>query len=298
MNAVTIKIIAAADIVREVPMEVFEALPIYNHPEFLNIIAPKRSFYARILNSKGNIAYFPFAGQNLIFKWRVFQISFCQKFKPFSIKGEPDAEHWNIWLKFLKGKTINARWPTPDLPNFVSALHPKAKIKINQILYLNKDFQVLTNDWKPNRKSALNKSKHLIVKQQTDIDFTNALQTCISKSGMNRWKPSKREIKIIERISSNTFLKNQIMRFSVLDKEQILNSVLLIKWAGSVHYLVSVSSNEGYKLEALTRFFYHFLESNSGQHLTFDFEGSSISGIQQFYFSLGAIAEQYFVIES
>ena len=292
-----IEIIQAAKILKEIPLEFFELLPIYNHPNFLQLVAPGKSFYAKATNSKGQIAYFPFAGQNLILKWRIFQIAFCQKFKPFYLNGEPDSEHWHIWLEFLKEKTINCQWPTEFLPEFTGGELIKIENKTNQILSLDSDFESLMVNWKSNRKSALNKSKRLTVSIQNDLDFMIGLRKSLSYSENKRWKPTEKEIHIAGKISDSDFFKHSIYRYAVLENDQILNSVLLLKWNGRIHYLFSFSSDEGFKKEALSRFFYCFLESQSNQKTIFDFEGSSIPGISSFFSSLGGVSENYFVLK-
>jgi hypothetical protein len=293
-----IEIIPVAKILTEVPLEVFKTLPVYNHPLFLQLVAPNKSFYAKATKSKGQSAFFPFAGQNLILKWRVFQIAFCQKFQAFTLDGDPDADHWQIWFDFLKEKVIKCQWPIGILPEIVLEGFGKAEIKTNQILNLETDFDSLLSKWKPNRKSALNKSKTLMVKQQNHADFMKGLKISVANKSSNRWKPSEKEIKIAEKISTSDFFKNDLLRFSVIENEDTLNSVLLLKWAGRFHYLFSFSSEQGLKKEALTKFFLNFLETQSNQKMLFDFEGSSIPGIQNFFTSLGAHSENYMVIKN
>ncbi len=282
----------------EVPLEIFKNLPVYNHPLFLQLVAPNKSFYAKATNSKGQSAFYPFAGQNLILKWRVFQIAFCQKFQAFSLNGEPQPEHWQIWFNFLREKAIRCQWPIGILPENVSEVFGKAEIKTNQILNLDSDFDSLISNWKPNRKSALNKSKTLIVRQQNHADFMKGLKVSVANASINRWKPSEKEIKIAEKISTSDFFKNDLLRFSVFENEDTLNSVLLLKWAGRFHYLFSFSSEQGLKKEALTKFFLHFLKTQSNQKMLFDFEGSNIPGIQNFFTSLGALSENYTVLKN
>jgi hypothetical protein len=293
-----IEIIPLAKILMEIPLEIFQTLPVYNHPIFLQLVAPNKSFYAKTTDSEGKTTFFPFAGQNLILKWRVFQIAFCQKFQAFSLTGEPEPEHWQIWLDFLKEKTINCQWPTATLTEFVSEAKLRLDAKTNQILNLDSDFQSLFSLWKPNRRSALNKSKGLLISQQNHSDFIQGLKTSMAKANANRWRPSEKEIKIAEKISGSEFFKNDLLRFSILENGETLNSVLLLKWAGRFHYLLSFSSEQGFKKEALTKFFLHFLESHSNQKMLFDFEGSSIPGIRNFFTSLGALSENYTVIKN
>jgi len=292
-----IEIIPRSKILEEIPLSVFDYLPLYNHPNFLQLVAPNRSFYAKITTNNGSLAFFPFTGQNLIIKWRIFQISFCQKFKPFSINGEPNVEHWQVWLNFLKTNTISCQWPTEILPPPEKIELIKYETKINQILNLESDFKILLGNWKSNRKSALNKSKELNVSQLNSLEFIDGVKTSISFHDNKRWKPTENEISILRKISNSEFFKDHIIRYAVLDKNQILNTVLLLKWAGRYHYLFSFSTEKGFRKEALTKFFFQFMNLQANQKMIFDFEGSSIPGIKAFFGSLGGMTEDYKVIK-
>jgi len=294
----SLKIIKASEILSEISEAEFTSLPLYNHPQYLNLIAPGKVFYAKISNQKGQDAYFPFSGQNLILKWRIFQIPFCQKFEPFGIENRPDIEHWALWFQFMETKCLKSLWPSGYIPENFQAKNQKVQIKTNQYFDLSPNFETILASWKSNRRSALNKSKDLIFNRVDQNEFEKGLLSSLEQPPANRWKPSKKELASLFRLSSSTFFSNHIERYQILKSSSVLTSVLLLTWHDRVHYLFSYSSEDGLKREAPTRFFSEIIKGKAKQKILFDFEGSSIEGIQNFFNSLGAISENYYLLKT
>jgi hypothetical protein len=84
-----------------------------------------------------------------------------------------------------------------------------------------------------------------------------------------------------------------VHRFAVMDGKDYLSLVLVLKWGNRWHYLFSQSSERGFQCDSLTRFFYYFLQTYAGKPEIFDFEGSSIPGVNAYFTSLGAETELY-----
>jgi hypothetical protein len=288
-------IIKAKDILKEVPLNWFAGSSLYNHPVFLSTIAPGKCFYARIADPKGLVAFFPFAGQNLYFKWRVFQVGFCQKYDPFCQEGQPNAHHWECWFRFLAQKTLNPKWPVGFLPSYPIDNSLSAQPKNNQYFQLGGNIESVISHWKQNRKQALNKSKALNTRQVSHSDFFELLLQIVNSPGQI-WKPVKKEISILNSLSKSDDFSKSIYRFVVFDDQEPLSAVLVLKWADRLYYLFSISSRTGFKKEALTRIFYEMISVFLSQDLVFDFEGSSIPGVRDFFSSLGGVSETYHVI--
>jgi hypothetical protein len=268
----------------------------YNQPEFLELVAPGKGFYAAVPNDMGHIAWFPFTGQNLLLKWRVFQVPFCQRFEPFSIEGKPDFTQWKNWFSFLQKNTIQLHWPFEADEATVQNSQINCQMKTNQFLSLRFKADFLIGQWKQGRKSALKKSEPLTVAKPDAATFRKHLDQITGNTDSKGWVPSDKEKVAILRISDSVFYAGNIKRFAVMDGDEVLCLVLLIDWKGRFHYLFSVSSSEGFSKDALTRFFFDFIHQNAEKEAIFDFEGSSLPGVNAFFKSLGAEEEKYWLV--
>ncbi|HOY95389.1 MAG TPA: hypothetical protein PK509_06615 [Catalimonadaceae bacterium] len=289
------EIIACSKLPDFVPEERIRQLGLYNQPEFLDLVAPGKSFLARIKNSRGEDAWFPFTGQDWLLKWRIFQVPYCQRFQPFTETGSPDAEHWNIWLSFLANQTFQCHWPFDASSISDDVQNPKFHPKTNQYFSLKSSVEEILKRWKPGRKSALRKSEHLSVVSLSATKFKTALQSMIKAGQFKGWVPDEKEAKSILSISDSVFFENNLHRMAVQDESGTRSLALLLFWNGRYHYLFSVTSARGFETDSLTRFFHEFILRHAGEDAVFDFEGSGIPGVHTFFKSLGAEEESYFV---
>jgi len=276
--------------------ETWTALPLYNQPEFLDLVAPGKGFFARIEDRTGVVAWFPFTGQKILWKWRIFQVGFCQRFEPFSEKGTLDSEHWAIWFLFCKTQTFQCRWPFSGTDG--QGLNEIGlQIKVNQILPLNQPFSQILSNWKPGRRGALTKSQELTIEAIKSADFGKCLQMLLKATSDNRWKPSGKEQATILKIAHSPHFAEHLIFLRAIENGMDVSLVLILRWKNRFHYLFSLSSDAGLKQDAITRIFYNFFEQQSGTDFIFDFEGSSLPGVHAFFKSFGAGEEDYFLIQ-
>jgi hypothetical protein len=287
------EIVSVRNLRNLVSEERLRQLGLYNQPEFLELVAPGKSFVARIQNGRGEDAWFPFTGQDWLWKWRMFQVPYCQRFQPFTISGFPDGENWNNWISFLESQTFQCHWPFAASSVSAEVQNPKFYPKTNQFFSLKSSADEILKRWKPGRKSALRKSEHLSVMQLPAAEFRTALQTMIKACTFKGWVPDEKETKSILSISNSVFFENNLHRLAVQDESGTLSLALLLFWNGRYHYLFSVTTARGF--ETLTRFFHEFILRHAGEDAVFDFEGSGIPGVHSFFKSLGAEEESYFV---
>ncbi len=288
-------IIPVRNLLSSISEERLRQLGLYNQPEFLELVAPGKSLVARIQNSRGEDAWFPFTGQDWLLKWRIFQVPYCQRFQPFTEIGSPDAEHWNTWLSFQENQTFQCHWPFDASSNSAEVPNPKFHPKTNQFFSLKSSAEEILKRWKPGRKSALRKSEHLSVVSLSATEFKTALQSMIAAGQFKGWVPDEKETRSILSISDSVFFENNLHRMAVQDESGTLSLALLLLWNGRYHYLFSVTSARGFELDSLTRFFHEFILRHAGEDAVFDFEGSGIPGVHSFFKSLGAEEESYFV---
>jgi hypothetical protein len=276
------------------PMEKIRELSLYQQPEFLDIVAPDKAWVAKMGDTSW---YFPFCGDKWLWRWRVFQVAYCQRLDPVPGPEAQKETAWNSWMLFLKD-TWMCKWSTGSLPPG-SGMYPGLHFvpKTNQFLPLDVDFSSLMGKWKSGRKSALKKSEALDVRQLDAGEFRTAFRQIYNQPSGKAWRPTDREERILLQLSSDTFFQNHLRRFAVFSDNEPLCLVLLLRWKERDHYLFSMSSDRGFQMDALTRFFYSYFQSEAGKKRIFDFEGSSLPGVKAFFQSLGADEEAYGVWE-
>ena len=242
------------------------------------------------------MAWFPFTGQNLLLKWRIFQVGFCQRFEPFSEMGVPDPEHWAIWFQFCKTRTFQCHWPFSHI-NGQDFNQPGLQKKVNQVLPLDRPFSQILSNWKPNRRGTLAKSQALVVESITAVEFGKCLQPLLKATSSNRWKPTEKEQGTLLKLAGSTCFAEQLIFLRALENGKEVSLVLILKWKNRFHYLFSLSSDAGLKQDAITRVFYYFFEQHAETDFIFDFEGSSLPGVHAFFKSFGAGEEDYFLVQ-
>ena len=288
---VAVHCIPAAKANQHIGLQVFEYLPLYNHPDFINASARGHGWYAKVQAGVLAPAYFPFTGEKWFWRWRIYQTPFCQRFTPFCLEGEVAEEHWVAWFDWLKKNTWACHWA-----HSLSGFGAEVLLKRNQFFSLNHNAQTIMGQWKGNRKSALGKGKLVQIAELDHPLFLGELKRMRKALLSKQWRPSHKEIKILRRISQLEVGGMAIHRFGMYNGSHCLALVLVVFWAGRFHYLFSLSSPTGLAQEAITRFFYHFIEIHQQKPYIFDFEGSNLEGVASFFRSFGASEELYGVL--
>ncbi len=89
--------------------------------------------------------------------------------------------------------------------------------------------------------------------------------------------------------------KGQLICNDALNKQgEIIATNVYIKDAKRIYHLLPSSTKEGKKLAAMHYLIDNEITKNAGSNYVFDFEGSDIKGVQQFYLQFGAIPQPYF----
>lgn len=287
MEAKTSVQVIPADRIRElVPQTLFSE--IYNLPEFMLAVAPSESWYARIDDPEFGTAYFPFTGQKWLWKWRLFQASFCQRFSPISTQGLVHSQHWKSWKNWLENHCWFGSWSFFPY----DALEGGKKSR-NQFFNLDYTAAQLVQNWKPNRRQALQKSAECSVKALGFTDFFGELKLILNTNLKSKWSPSFKEIQILRRISKLEIPDFECFHFGVFFKEKCVALIQLVRYRNRLYYLFSLSSPLGLGMESMTHFFWHAIHMFAERPLIFDFEGSNIPGVYSFFRSLGGIEEHY-----
>ena len=147
--------------------------------------------------------------------------------------------------------------------------------------------------WKKGRRSALLKSEQLRTEILSETEFRTALININNAGTGTGWSPDSFQKAAILRISEAPESRQLVERYGIFEGKNCLSLVLLMNWRNRIHFLFSQSSARGFEKDSLTRFFHWLTVLKAGREGIFDFEGSSLPGVNAFFRSLGADEETY-----
>lgn len=284
-----ISVIPAKEIRGFLSHDRFEEL--YHLPEFMQAVAARESWYALVKLPNGETAFFPFTGQKWLWKWRIYQASFCQRFAVIGESGPPTEAHWKIWLQWLDEKTWFCHWSF-----FPYQLRHGSRTKVNQYFSLEPHSHQILANWKSNRKQGLKKSIGCELKLLENHSFFQEVKRLKNQIVGSNWQPSEKEILALKRISDIKLPDFKVFTYGVFHHDHCICLVLISRFKSKFHYLFSLSSPYGLAKEASSFFFQQFILEYAGQNAIFDFEGSSIPGVNAYFRSLGGLEEHYGII--
>ena len=91
--------------------------------------------------------------------------------------------------------------------------------------------------------------------------------------------------------------KNQLICKNALNKKgEIIATIVCLKDASRIYNLLPSSSREGKEISAMHMLLDTIISENAQSNYIFDFEGSDIKGVQQFYLQYGATLQPYYRI--
>lgn len=287
MSRPEVEILPAAEMEKEVSAHRLETLSLYSQPWFLEAVAPSKGWFAKV-KLQQQTAYFPFCGQRFLWKWRLFQPPFCQRFEPFSQQDEVASDLWQVWFRFLEENVWKGDWPFSISHSNTSNFNVKEKI--NYIFPLSESLEEMLGRWNSKSRNSFRKSEGLQVHKIDNLRFISLVQGFMS-DGESLWRPTGKEFTLLQQVLQAGGSKGEA--YAVFCKGKPLSVSLMFPWNGRYHYLFGISNSEGRSRESMPFFFRTFLEIKCGEKKTLDFEGSSLPGVAAFFRSLGGQPEMY-----
>ncbi|MBN2777343.1 MAG: hypothetical protein JXR36_06860 [Bacteroidales bacterium] len=170
--------------------------------------------------------------------------------------------------------------------------HQTNNLKPNFILELQSSFEEISNNFSKNCNRNIKKAKEIEQTVFKDNDFDNF--KTFTENNLN-FTPPKGFLSalntLLQRIKNEHFAEI----WSVNDEQtnQIIASVLILRWKNRIYYLMPSSSELGKQNFAMYLILAEIIRQNSNTPTILDFEGSSIEGVARFYKGFGAIPEYY-----
>jgi hypothetical protein len=168
------RILRPEEIIKILSESILRLQPLYNQPEFSDLIKPGKLRFGQLIH-KNETIFFPFTGDVFLWKWRIFQLPYCQQFSPFSASEiQFNTESSTLWLEWLREKSYSCQWAFPQME--INPAIKGIRTKTNQYLDLEKTAEEIFSSWKKGRFNSLSKSSEFETIELDHAQFKKFLE--------------------------------------------------------------------------------------------------------------------------
>ncbi len=193
-----------------------------------------------------------------------------------------DAIPRDFAMLFLKGNECNR----------ISNLNEVVvRQRSNYVLDLNRDYEFIFSNFSKSLRKRIRKSKdYYEVIESTDVDmlvdyYQNELQSIV---GLNEDQFIK-----ARRLFDYLLISGFGHIYTASCENEIDGVLLVLQYQNRMINLFGVSNSSGRQHFAMHLILNHLIEQNANRNIIFDFEGSDIKGVKEFYKSFGPERKVY-----
>lgn len=261
---------------------------VYAYSWYLDIMT-NRSWSALVFGDYQ--AVFPVFSKEFLLLPYATQPYLCQQLGVFSIHDRDIKDFVTVIIRFLKTKFIKTDFLIN--PHFVQSadLIPK----VNHILYLNKPYTNLYDDYNRNTKRNLKKSLECVIeiKETTDVkEFVSFLEI------YDKSKIIKSINGQISALVSFVLDNNSGKILIAKDDSEILAACFYIESGDRIYFLLCGSSFKGTEHKSMYALIDFIIKKYAQSFKILDFTGSNIENIARRNIGFGAIDETYFHLKT
>ncbi len=170
----------------------------------------------------------------------------------------------------------------------------KIREKTNYIIDLNKPFIDILKCFRKDLKISLEKCKYTFFDYIKHINIETAIEMYQNQYGSKLKSISNKDYqKLISYCNNNK--SNCFTRSIVNERNEILAIALILKDEKRLYNIANTVSEKGREMNANHFLLSKIIEEFSEQPLSFDFEGSVIPGVKEFYTAFGPYKETYYL---
>ncbi|MBY0427560.1 MAG: hypothetical protein K2Q22_18130 [Cytophagales bacterium] len=163
------------------------------------------------------------------------------------------------------------------------------------VIEKSKEIGEIEQGFNENLRRKLTKAKRELTIEYSD-DFNSFLNLLDKTANRNDIKKNYPRVVLFE-LENQCKIRGYRIILNVFDKEKNHHSSLYLVWDNdSVWYIMSGTSSEYLNSNSLALSIWEGIQFANKRQLNFDFEGSMIEGIEQFFRSFGAVQKPYFYI--
>jgi hypothetical protein len=225
-------------------------------------------------------------------------ITYCYSpafIQQLGIIGKFNTEDAGNIIRTIKNKYKYGSLQFNFLNNFSSIAENGAE-KINYIIDLNRPFKDIAKKFRKDLKVSLEKCKYELFDYIKNIDIKTAIEMYQNHYGSRLHNMTNKDYKNLFSYC-NLNINNRANCFTrsiVNEKNDILAIALLIKDEKRLYNIANTVSTKGREIHANHFLLSKIIEEFSEQQLIFDFEGSTIPGVKEFYTAFCPEEETYF----
>lgn len=261
---------------------------IYAYSWYLDIVT-KQKWELLVLNNYEAVMPLPFARlKRALFIKKITQPLFCQQLGVFSLS-ELNQDTFNLFIKNYK-KLLIFKYQFNHFNNtFLKELSPIIN-KVNYELNLNKPYSEIRLKFNKNLNRNLKKASKNKLKITQDIEISQFLDF---KDQHKTHKISKGNYSLMKRLLTQIIQLKAGNFYGVLFNNKIIAIGFFVFSNNRIIHLFSASSKQGKIVAGIPFLFDYLIQKHANTNLIFDFEGSMITGVAQFFKSFGAMNNSY-----
>jgi hypothetical protein len=257
---------------------------IYGFSWYLDIVAD--NWDALVLDDY--VAVMPLPWKQKFFLKYVAQPYFCQQLGIFS-KTSLSMKTQEEFIKMIPSKFVKVALSF-NAGNFFNLKMTK---KDNYILKLDKDITETINLFNKNRKRDYKKGTSSSFTFDKNVDSTEFLKFYLKHD--QNYQEIKGLTDVLQKITTSK--KSEIKYFGLRKDDVLMSCALILVGEKRVTYLAPVSNNFAKKNGGATFLLAEIFNLYVGKKYVFDFEGSMVKGVANFYKSFGAEKENYYFLK-
>lgn len=234
-------------------------------------------------------------------KWGIrylYQPAFLQQggiFFKIALNDETIQQFFKIVLTSFKFAEVTGNYLNASLQQLPFL---KTNSCNNFIINLKQSYAAIYTNYSFSCKKSLKRIKKFRLQYQLSDDFASIIQLYKKLYGKRLPHILNRDYTNFKKLCIGlTPQQNLITRQVYTAKDELLCAVILLKDDNRLYNIISCITDAGKKLEANYFLYDHIFQEFSEQELIFDFEGSDITGIANFYSKFNPENQPYLFIK-
>jgi len=260
------------------------ALP-YGCSWYLDIVA-NQQWDALVLDDYAAVFPLPFR-----IKWGipiVYQPFFTQQLGLFVT----DAEQLNQLPACIK-KIPAKFWKVHLHANALNRL-PNATHRVTYHIPLNRDYAAIHHEYGSVVVKNLKRIRNVGLTAESSSDIPTFLRFMREHLGDKLADIRPRDFDMLERLLQELIIRKKgFIRYALDSDGQRIGALFITKSHRFAIYLLAASTMKGKKLNAMTFLIDDVIKDLAGKEMVFDFEGSMIPGIANFYQNFGGVEQKF-----
>lgn len=169
-------------------------------------------------------------------------------------------------------------------------------LRMNYVLKLNADYEVLYAAYRDNIKRNIKKAVQYGLTIRRNIPVSDIIQ--LSKEQAKPYAVKEDDLIRFEKLYQLLYKNEKATSYAVYTKEgRLVASAVFLFSHNRAYYILVGNHADGKTLGASHALIDAFVKDHAGQDLLLDFEGSDVPSLAFFYSSFGAVEEKYSAVK-